>query len=201
MKRILVILLLLISFTSLHAQEKENSNVLRAGTSLLLKRNYNFRENDKVFAGIQFQLEYSRKFTSYFSLDASFFKSNIKYSYLNNYSGTLVPQFSNSYFYGVSVNGIFTPFKAIKWLKLGFGGFAEYSIDYNSAVSYESYLQRQRNNIYGINIPIRFYIIDSSKFDLYAYYEYEYTDKVSGADKDASYFLNDAFGLMFGVKF
>lgn len=201
MKRLSILLILIISFSSIYAQEMNSSNVLRTGAALVLRRHDNYKGKNKFFPGIQYQLEYSRKFASYFSLDATLYKSDIKYSSLNHWSDVKVPHFTNAGSYGVSAKGIFTPFKAIKWLKIGVGGYAEYSIAFNSVSNYEESIYRRRNMFYGINVPLRFYIIDSNKFDLYAYYEYTARIDGSSYSKDTFYFLHDVYGLMFGVKF
>ena len=203
MKPITVILLLLFSCTSIYAQEHETSNVLRTGASCVIFARNNYKDKFAVHIGTQIAAEYSRKFSSVYSLDVTLFKQNYSgSSQEKNVCDTYEPSFFKSNSTGISIRNIFSPFKKASWLRLGIGGSAEYNTQFTSPN--EGAYIRSRGMFYNVSLPVRFYILDTMKFDLYAYYEFTFAVDYSNNGKGGNsnfYMPYNWCGLMFGVKF
>ena len=203
MKRLIMLLVLIISFSSSHAQEMISSNVLRVGTSLVLFGCNNYKNKFELNLGSQIAVEYSRKISSIYSLDVAFFRQNYHGSRLLEFPEYSEPEFFKHYSTGVSVRNIFSPFNKARWLRFGIGAYAEYNVAYKS--NDNELFFPIKGMYYGISLPIRFYLIDSKRFDLYAYYEFvaaiDYSNGGDGSNGKNIYQPYNLCGLMFGVKF
>ncbi len=192
-KYILLISALLISITQTqaHAQKK---NSLRAGPGVNLTT---WESYSNWVVGPSLYMEYTRKFNRFFSIAAG-----------GQLYGLIYDKWCSQYEVYSKVSGLARPFAFIKWLdwiETGVGFFGKYSMfseDRSGFIpiggEYRAIFEmRQSRSIStGLEIPVRFYMIDNDKFECFAFVNFDIGIYSSGMNWD---YL--CCGVMFGVKF
>lgn len=191
-----IVFLILISPTGLYARNRK-MNSLRAGIGINVHEHYY-----GLSAGPSQFIEYNREINGYFSAGLSLHTDQARLRYTTDDHINKI---------GVSLRYMVSPFAYLKWLdwiEIGVGLTYEYRNamwksngnqfivqDDGETVSYHRLTHEGRHHV-GFDFPIRAYIIDSARFELFAFFE------IKTAFFDRSFGVNhyDA-GLMFGMKF
>lgn len=145
--------------------------------------------------------DYSRKINGWFSAGANL-----------HYDLGIYDRISLGNRIGLSMRGMFRPFAAfnwMKWLEVGAGLSCEYAFtaygDRDSmhtgesdGVVIEYYdLIHRHSCLFGFDFPIRAYLIDNYRFELFAFHELK-----TSFHKGGKFSLHHSCsGLMFGIKF
>ena len=182
--KFLFLLVSIVFSWSLSAQDK---NTIRVGAGINIRSNV---DNDRLAVGPSLSVEYGRTINSYFSVAAEIHTDMCK-------DGAA----SDLYAAGVGLRGMVTPFpKKFRWIKVGIGATYDrckylYGVQNEEGQSVLKHMQHAAD-YWGIDFPIRAYLIDSRRFEFYAFYNFK------TMFSDGRYYWNYSHGgLAFGVKF
>lgn len=184
--RLFFFLLPLFFSCSLSAQ---NKNTIRVGAGVNVRSSV---DNDRLRVGPSLSVEYGRSVNSYFAVAVEIHTDMCK-------NGTA----SDLYGAGIGLRGMVTPFpKKFRWIKVGVGAtYDRCKYLYGVRVQNEDeqpvvkHMQHAAD-YWGIDFPIRAYLIDSRRFECYAFYN------IKTMFTDGSYYWNYSHGgLAFGVRF
>lgn len=199
MKKIIsiVILAVVLSMTGI-GSAAQGRNSLRIGAGVNLHTPKTFTGHSSV--GQSIFAEYGREINRYLSAAANL---HTDLTYVN-------PRW-NGHDIGLGLKVLVVPFASVgwlDWLEIGAGlscdcridtrenGVYPYPVEDNGEEVTYYHMDQFRDFLFGFDFPIRAYIIDSARFELFAFFE------IKTAFFDRSFGVNhyDA-GLMFGVKF
>lgn len=180
--RLFFFLLSLFFSCSLSAQ---NKNTVRVGVGVNVRSRV---DNDRLTVGPSLSVEYGRTVNAYFSVAAEIHTDMCK----NGAAADL-------YAAGVGLRGMATPFpKKFRWVKVGVGATYDRCKYLYGVQGEETVLKHMQHSAdyWGIDFPVRAYLIDSQRFEFYAFYN------IKTMFTDGRYVWNYSHGgLAFGVKF
>lgn len=152
MKKSLLVLLLLAVSCTLAAQQK---NILRVGVGAVRRGTPNSLELYQARYGPSMTMEYQRHLSDY----VSFFSS------INAHTAVLWENF-DSICYGATAGVMVTPLPHVfRWVRIGAAFTYQY---YRGVYLYidHSYYARHIQNLFGLTVPIRCYVIDNARYEL-----------------------------------
>ena len=167
----------------------QNKHTIRIGAGVNVRSSV---DDDRLRVGPSLAVEYGRTINAYFSVAAEIHTDMCKNGAASDLYGA-----------GVGLRGMFTPFpKKFRWVKVGVGATYDhckylYGVHVQDAEG-QSVLKHMRHSAdyWGIDFPIRGYLIDSRRFEFYAFYN------IKTMFSDGRYYWNYSHGgLAFGVKF
>jgi hypothetical protein len=193
MTKIILIIAFVYSYSNVFSQS-DAKNVIRIGAGVNFS---NHLDNDDkyIVGGIALETEYQRSLSKYIGINVNFAITKTHYGKHYDY----IKMFG-------SVGTIFTPFPdKFRWIKIGIGLSLQKEEDYwgieremqisdHLFYGYDQYF-RYSGYRWGVHFPVRFYIIDNSKYELFVSSKIK-TRFISGLEFD-----NVLLCLGFGVKF
>lgn len=196
MKKLLFSLLLALMPALLNAQSQSPPrHALRVGAGINISAAYdNFlNTTGDASLGAIIVMDYQYVLSKYFDL-------NVSFAFLEN---DYAPQaLSNSY--SVSLRGILTPLPNIfSYIQIGAGlayeyektNFAYSEVDNNLSIFL---FCRNESHLLGVDIPLRLYVIDNNKYQLFLDYTLNYRFE---PQYNWEYFLYSTTSINFGIKF
>lgn len=184
LKRLVILLVTLYCMPFAYAQDQR---ALRVGIGVNVRDNYPNATSLKV--GPSIFAEYERCITNHIAIGVNLHFDISEYGSDHSLNDV-----------GISFRGIYTPFPdRFGRFKLGVGATYEYRQNFHQPnLSDDQTAARYKNteHLWGFDFPIRFYLLESNRYEVFAFYELK--TMITGG----SYIWNYSNGgITFGVKF